>query len=76
MEPCSVCGSTEFHQERVSEILQIDGSPVLVENIPAMVCVRCGEPTFSRVTTENVRRLVHGDAKPIRALKIDVFDYV
>jgi hypothetical protein len=33
-------------------------------NIPAIVCARCGEITVSRETTEAVRRLVHGGGKP------------
>lgn len=75
MECCPVCGSSVFQQARVNEIFHIDGIPVLVENIPAFVCSRCGEAAFSRVTTEGVRRLVHGKAKPVRALQIDVFEY-
>lgn len=36
----------------VNEIFMIEGKFILVENIPAKVCARCGEPTFSRETTE------------------------
>ena len=75
MEQCLVCGSDEFGDEIVSEIFQIDGNPVLVENIPARVCLRCGEYTFSRQTTEKVRRMVHGEARPIRSINMDVFAY-
>jgi hypothetical protein len=35
---------------------------VLVENIPASVCARCGEATFSRETTERIRRMLYGEA--------------
>ena len=75
MEQCLVCGSTELHEQRVKEIFQIDDTPVLVENIPASVCQRCGETSFSRTTTETVRQMLHGNAKPVRALQIDVFEY-
>ena len=75
MFKCHVCGSTESREELVSEIFHIDGKPVLVENIPAQVCARCGEHIFSRQTTENVRLLVHGKAKPIKSVKMDVFAY-
>ncbi|MEW6718427.1 MAG: YgiT-type zinc finger protein [Chloroflexota bacterium] len=57
------------------EIFQINGKPILVENIPAQVCVDCGEEIFSRETTERVRLLVHGASKPIRSVKMDVFVY-
>lgn len=72
---CPVCGSAEWREEWVSEVFQIDGRPVLVEHIPACVCVRCGEVTFSRETTEKVRRLVHEEARPARSIQMDVFVY-
>jgi YgiT-type zinc finger domain-containing protein len=75
MFKCHVCGSTEARDELVSEIFQIDGRPVLVEKIPAKVCARCGEEVFSRETTEKVRMLVHGKAKPIKSVKMDVFAF-
>ncbi|MBV6452283.1 MAG: hypothetical protein MHPDNHAH_03039 [Anaerolineales bacterium] len=75
MNECHVCGSAEYREELVNEVFQIDGKPVLVENIPAQVCERCGEEIFSRQTTENVRLLVHGKAKPIKSVQMDVFAY-
>ena len=52
---CHVCGKTEGRQELVSEVVDIDGKPVRVEQIPATVCLHCGEPLFSRDTAEQVR---------------------
>ena len=76
MFKCHVCGSTESRAELVSEIFQIDGKPVLMENIPAQVCARCGEEIFSREATEKVRLIVHGKKKPIKSVQMDVFAYV
>ena len=75
MFKCHVCGSAEAHEELVSEVFQIDGQPVLVERIPATVCAPCGEATFNRETTERVRRLVHGEAKPVKSVQMNVFAY-
>jgi YgiT-type zinc finger domain-containing protein len=72
---CHVCGATEARQALVDEVFVIDGRHVLVEGIPASVCTRCGEATFSRETTERVRRMVHGEAKPVRAVAMEVFAY-
>lgn len=72
---CHVCGNAEGRQELVSEVFDIDGRPVRVEQIPATVCAHCGEPVFSRDTTERVRRMVHGEAKPIKSIQMDVFAY-
>lgn len=72
---CHVCGKTESRQELVSEVFDIDGKPVRVEQIPAAVCLHCGEPVFSCDTTERVRRIVHGEAQPIKSIQMDVFAY-
>jgi HTH-type transcriptional regulator/antitoxin MqsA len=75
MFKCHVCGSTKAHRELVSEVFQIDGKPVLVQNIPAQVCSHCGEEVFASETVEKVRLLVHGNAKPVKSVKMDVFAY-
>ncbi|MBI3921941.1 MAG: YgiT-type zinc finger protein [Armatimonadetes bacterium] len=76
MFQCHVCGAENARDELVSEVLQIEGKRVLVEDIPASVCARCGEATFSRETTERIRKLVHGKSKPKRSIAMDVFAYV
>jgi HTH-type transcriptional regulator / antitoxin MqsA len=73
---CHVCGATQARQEFVTEVFMIDGKRVLVEGIPATVCARCGEVTFSRETTERIRRMLHGEAKTVRAEVLEVFAYV
>jgi YgiT-type zinc finger domain-containing protein len=72
---CHVCGKTESRQELVSEIFDLGGKPVRVDAIPATVCTSCGEAVFSRETTERVRRMVHGEAKPVKSIQMDVFAY-
>ena len=56
---CHVCGSNSAKQERVSDVFTVQGKRILVENIPARVCLRCGEAHPSRQTTERIRRMVH-----------------
>jgi YgiT-type zinc finger domain-containing protein len=72
---CHVCGKTEGREKFVSEVFDIEGKTVRVENIPATVCVHCGEPVFNRETTERVRRMVHGEARPVKSVQLDVFAY-
>jgi YgiT-type zinc finger domain-containing protein len=75
MFKCHTCGSTEGRQELVKEVFQLEGEFVLVENIPATVCVRCGEAIFSRETAERVRLLVRSRRKPLKSVQMDVFAY-
>ena len=76
MFTCSVCHAHESREELIEEIFQIDGKYVLVDQIPATVCARCGEETFSRETTEKVRLLVHSQATPAKSIPLEVFEFV
>jgi len=68
-------GAAEARQALVYEVFVINGKYVLVEGIPASICARCGEATFSRETTEQIRRMVQGEAQPVRAVAMEVFVY-
>lgn len=76
MFKCHVCGATAARDEFVSEVFTIDARRVLVEDIPAQVCERCGETSFSHATTDKVRRLVRGEGQPVRTVPMDVFAIV
>ena len=75
MFTCSICRAEESREELVDEDFQIDGKYILVDHIPATVCARCGEETFSRETTEKIRLLVHGQAKPTKSIALEVFEF-
>jgi YgiT-type zinc finger domain-containing protein len=70
---CHVCGGETARNELVSEVFTVEGRRMLVERIPAEVCRRCGEASFSRDTTERIRRLVHGAGHAVRTEALDVF---
>jgi HTH-type transcriptional regulator / antitoxin MqsA len=72
---CHVCGNTSAKSDFVNEIFTVEGRRMLVEQIPAQVCDRCGEATFSRETTEKIRRLVHGAGQPVRTVPLEVFAF-
>jgi YgiT-type zinc finger domain-containing protein len=72
---CAVCHATESHQAFVTDVFQIHDKPVMVEQIPATVCVRCGEETFSRETMEKIRRMVHREGQPHKSVAMDVFTF-
>ena len=72
---CHICGSNEAREETVDEVFKLNGKHILVEGIPAKTCVRCGDKTFSRKTTERIRRIVHGQLEPAKSVPMDVFEY-
>lgn len=57
------------------EVFKVDGRYVLVGDVPATVCRRCGERSFSRQTTEKVRLLVHGQATAARSVPLQVYEF-
>ena len=73
MTKCDVCGNGSFHPERRDEVFRIEGRMVMVEQIPARVCDRCGDVTYDRETVEHVRATVHGGSQPVRHMDLDVF---
>ncbi|MXY94223.1 MAG: YgiT-type zinc finger protein [Caldilineaceae bacterium SB0670_bin_27] len=75
MFTCAVCHAKECRDELVTELFQIDGQYVLVERIPAVVCVRCGEESFSSGTTEKIRLLVHSRAGPTNSIDMPLFEF-
>ena len=74
MFTCAVCHGEESRDKLVEEVFKIDGRYVLVGNIPAAVCVRCGEQSFSRETVERVRLLVHDETYAAELVSMRVFD--
>ena len=75
MYSCSVCLADDCREELVEEVFRADGKYVLVKNIPAQVCARCGEESFSAKTAESIRVMVNGEATPEASVSLDVFTF-
>ena len=75
MSTCAVCYAEENREALVDEVFRVDGQYVLVGGIPAMVCGRCGEQTFSRETAEKVRLMVHGETQATTSISLPVFRF-
>ena len=72
---CHVCGAHTAKEGYISEVFDIDRHLLMVEQIPAQICARCGEEIISRDTTEHIRRLVNSKRQPVRSVTMDVFAY-
>ena len=73
MFKCNVCGSTEYKDELVNKVFNIDGDIVLVESIPAEVCKRCGEENFTSQTLAHIQNIVYN--KTPEYIKAKKFEY-
>jgi len=72
---CHICGFTQAHADFTDEVFMIEGKRVLIEHIPVTRCARCGELTFSRETTEQVRHLVYSASQPVKTVPLEVFAF-
>lgn len=73
---CGVCGGQKSRMETVSEVFDVDGRRVLVENIPVQICVQCGEMSFSAETAEKIRRMIHGEAQAVGVVELELYEFV
>lgn len=60
---------------RVTYTLLVNGRLVLVENVPARVCLETGEEFFSPETVERLQRAAWGAVKPDRVIETPVYDF-
>jgi len=73
MYRCSNCGFDEFKEEKVTKVFEIDNEIVVIENLPAKICKRCGEESFSRETLVRIQSIAYGTPK--NYLKAKRYEY-
>ena len=64
-----------FTHSKVKYTLEVDGKLIVVENVPARVCVETGEQLFAPETVERLQKLVAGKTKPKRVMEVPVFEF-
>lgn len=62
-------------EQRVTYTLELDGRIVVVENVPARVCLETGERLYSPETVEHLQQLVLGETEPSRMIEVPVFEF-
>jgi len=53
---CSVCGSTIYEKKLVDYVYRHAGHYLLVENVPAEVCLACGTRYYEAKVLEEIER--------------------
>ena len=59
----------------VTYTLERGGKLVVVEHVPARVCVETGEQFFAPETVERLQLLVNGEKQPARVIETPVYEY-
>jgi YgiT-type zinc finger domain-containing protein len=62
-------------EQRVTYTLEHDGRFIIVENVPARVCVETGEQFFSPETVERLQRMIWEDEEPKKVIETPVYEF-
>ncbi len=65
----------DYLDQRVSYTLQTGDKLVLVENVPARVCVQTGERLFAPEVVERLQEIIWNQKRPIRTIETPVFEF-
>ena len=64
-----------MEEQRVTYTVQVGGKIVIVENVPARVCVETGEQFFSPETVELLQKMIWEERTPNRVVEVPVFEF-
>lgn len=62
-------------EQKVTYMLEMDGKFIIVENVPARVCLETGERFFAPDTVEHLQRIVWERRTPSRMIQTPVFEF-
>lgn len=63
------------HKKKVTHPQEHNGKVVILENIPAEVCVQCGEVLLSPDVVAQVQEFVWENTPPKRTAQVPVYDF-
>ena len=61
--------------KHVTFIYEQDEQLLVIKNVPAEVCTKCGKRTYSPETTDEIMRFAKEHFKPVKRINVPVFDY-
>ena len=64
-----------YIEQKVTYTLESEGKFIIVENVPARVCVETGERLFSPETVERLQKIAWEQKKPKRVIETPAFEF-
>lgn len=64
-----------FVEQKVTYVLEQGGRVVIVQHVPARVCVETGERFFAPDIVERLQHIVWEQRKPARVVETPVFEF-
>lgn len=71
---CVFCGG-RIEERMVTFSYEEDDKYLFVENVPAEVCTKCGEKTYSPEVTDKLLKFARNEFNPVKTIKVPVFDF-
>ena len=62
-------------ERKVTYTVEIEGKLVVVENVPARVCLETGEQFFAPETVDRLQKMIQERKKPSRVIQVPVLDF-
>ncbi len=62
-------------EQKVNYTLEVNGHLIIIENVPARVCLETGEQFFSPETVEQLQQVICAREKPERKIEVPVFEF-
>lgn len=71
---CVFCGG-KVERKLVTFSYEDEDKYLLVEHVPAEVCEKCGEKTYSPQVSDELLKFAKDEFKPVKTIKVPVFDF-
>jgi YgiT-type zinc finger domain-containing protein len=62
-------------ERKVTYTLEKDGKFIIVENVPARVCVETGEQFFSPETVQRLQQMIWEGQRPKKVIETPVYEF-
>ncbi|MBU4175037.1 MAG: type II toxin-antitoxin system MqsA family antitoxin [Actinobacteria bacterium] len=73
MNRCTFCGG-KTEEKKVTHPQEYKGKIILLENVPVIVCLQCGEVLLKPGVLEKIQEVVWTETPPKRTTPVPVFD--
>lgn len=74
MNKCVFCGGP-VKAKKVSFSYEYNDNMILIKNVPAEVCLHCGEQMYSPETTDKIISIAQSSRKPAKTIKVPLYDF-
>lgn len=62
-------------ERKVIYTVEVNGKIIVIENVPARVCLETGEQFFSPETVERLQQMIWERKKPARVIEVPVYEF-